>query len=114
MDKTKEIVPGVSIANYGQEREVNANPDENEIAEWVLNYFPSENLRLIRKSNEYVTVKRGDWDIVRIKYTERAKWLMFPTIEAKQKKHYLEDKFEVENYVAAMHDSIEHAKQYDS
>ena len=112
MDKKKEIVPGVSIANYGQEREVNANPDENEIAEWVLNYFPSENLRLVRKSNEYVTVKRGDWDIVRIKYTERAKWLMFPILETK-KKHYIEDKSEVVDYEASIADSISHAKKYE-
>ena len=89
------------------------NPEEKEIAEWIINYFPDEPLKLVRMTDAYVTIKRNDWDIVRLKYTDRAKWLMFPSIEAKQKKHYLEDKFEVENYVAAMHDSIEHAKRYD-
>ena len=104
----------LKIANYGQEKELTANPEELELANWIVAYFPDDNLRIVQMTPEYLTVKRGDWDIVRIKYTERAKWLMFPTIEAKKKKHYIEDKFEVENYVASMHDSIGHEKRYDS
>ena len=110
--KNKEIISGVSIANYGQERELNARPEEEEIANRVLGMFPDEKLRLVRKSNEYVTLKRGAWDIVRIKYTERAKWLMFPTIEAKKKKHYIEDVSEVEDYEASIRGSIETAKKF--
>lgn len=101
---------GLKFANYGQERQINATPEELQIADWVLNEFPDEKLRLVRKSDSYVTVKRGEWDIVRLKYTERAKWLMFPILEAKQKKHYIDDPDEVEDFEASIKESIEIAK----
>ena len=101
------------FSNYGQEREINANPEELQIADWILARFPDADLRLVRVSKDYLTLKQNEWDIVRFKYTKRAKWLMFPTIEAKQVKHYIEDLNETENYVAAISDSIEHAKKYE-
>lgn len=103
---------GLKFANYGQERQIDATPEELQIADWVLNEFPDEKLRLVRKSDNYVTVKRGEWDIVRLKYTPRAKWLMFPTLEAKQKKHYIDDPDEVEDFEASIKESIEIAKKY--
>ena len=109
----KEIAPGFFISNYGQEREINATPGEKQIAEWILNEFPDENLRLVRVSSEYVTIKRGEWDIVRMKYTDRAKWLMFPSIESGKKKYYIEDAAEVEDFVASIDDSIETAKRFE-
>ena len=102
----------VKIANYGQKREINSTPEELEIAEWIINEFPDEHLRLVRVSDSYVTVKRGSWDIVRLKYTKRAKWLMFPTYEAKQVKHYIDTPQEVEDYVATIKVSIETAKSF--
>ena len=102
----------IKFANYGQEREINANPEESQIAEIIFSEFPDEPLHLVRVSDEYVTIKRGDWDIVRIKYTERAKWIMFPIFERKVK-HYIEDVSEVEDYVASVADSINHAKKYE-
>lgn len=102
----------IKFANYGQERNVNATPEEIQIAEWIINEYPDDDLRLTRVSNDYVTIKRGEWDIVRFKYTDRAKWLMFPTLEAKQAKHYIDNPEEVEDYEAAIKDSIEIAKKY--
>ena len=102
----------IKFANYGQERTINATPEELQIAEWIINEFPDERLRLLRVSDAYVTIKRGSWDIVRLKYTKRAKWLMFPTLEAKQVKHYIDNPEEVEDYEAAIKDSIEIAKKY--
>ena len=102
----------ITFANYGQEREINATPEELQIAEWILNEFPDDKLRLVRNSDAYVTVKRGSWDIVRLKYTKRAKWLTFPTLEAKQVKHYIDDPDEVEDFEATIKDSIEIAKKY--
>ena len=102
----------IRFANYGQEREINATPEELQIADWIIREFPDERLRLVRVSDAYVTVKRGSWDIVRLKYTKRAKWLMFPTLEAKQVKHYIESWDEVEDYEAAIADSIRIAKKY--
>ena len=103
---------GLKFANYGQERQIDATPEELQIADWVLNEFPDEKLRLVRASDSYITIKRGSWDIVRLKYTERAKWLMFPTLEAKQAKHYIDAPDEVEDFEASIKDSIEIAKKY--
>lgn len=102
----------VKVANYGQERELNCTPEELEISERVLAEFPDERLRLVCVSNDYATVKRGSWDIVRLKYTKRAKWLMFPTLEAKKVKHYIERPDEVDDYMALIKDSIDHAKKW--
>ena len=102
----------IKFANYGEEREINATPEELQIAEWIINECPDESMRLARVCDDYVTVKRGEWDIVRLKYTKRAKWLMFPTLEAKQVKHYIDDPDEVEDFEAAIKDSIEIAKKY--
>lgn len=102
----------VKVANYGQEREINATPEEMQIANWILNRFPDVRFRLVRKSNDYLTLKSGSWDIVRFKYTDRAKWLMFPTLEAKQVKHYIDGTEYVEDYVASIKDSLEIAKKF--
>ena len=103
----------ITFSNYGEHPEVNATPEEQKIAEWIINEYPDEDLRLTRMTSNYVTVKRGEWDIVRLKYTKRAKWLMFPTLEANQEKHYIENYDEIEDFEAAIKDSIEIAKKYD-
>ena len=103
----------ITFQNYGEEREINAKPEELKIAEWIINEYPDENMRLVRVCDDYLTVKRGEWDIVRLKYTKRAKWLMFPTLEAKQVRHYIEDVDEVEDFEAAIKDSLDVAKKYD-
>lgn len=100
------------IQNHGQERAVNCTDGEREIFERVCELFPEERLRLVRVSDAYVTIKRGSWDIVRCKYTDRAKWLMFPTLEAKQVKHYIDGTEYVEDYEASIKDSLELSKTY--
>ena len=102
----------IKFVNYGQEREINATPEELKIAEWIISEYPDDDLRLVRLSDDYVTVKLGEWDIVRLKYTKRAKWLMFPTLEAKQKKHYIDNYEEIEDFEATIKDSLEIAKKY--
>ena len=103
----------IEFQNHGQERDLICTEQEREIFDLIVAEFPDENLRLTRLSDNYVSIKRGEWDIVRFKYTKRAKWLMFPTIEAKQVKHYIEDLDETEDYVAAIKDSLEIAKKYE-
>lgn len=102
----------VRVANYGQERELNCTEEEREIFRRVCEMFPEETFRLVRVSPDYVTIRRGAWDIVRCKYTMRAKWLMFPTLEAKQVKHYIDGLQYVEDYEAAIQESIAMSKKY--
>lgn len=76
----------IRFANYGQERDVNATDEEMKIFE-ALKDATGRDLRLVRKSDSYVTAVLGEWDLARFKYTERAKWVSFPTAEVGSPKH---------------------------
>lgn len=80
-----QSTPSVKIANYGQERNLDCTEEEREIYDIIRsvcddNNFESDNLRLTRKSDSYVSVvmdskECGPMDVARIKYTPRAKWI---------------------------------------
>lgn len=103
----------VSLANYGQERDLICTQEEREIFDRIVDEFPEDGLRLVRVSDNYVSVKRGDWDIVRLKFTNRAKWLMFPSIESGTNKFPIDEPREIEDFFASVLESIETAKKYD-
>ena len=73
------------ITNYGQERDLICTEQEREIFEDIQAMIDaagleSELLRLVRKSDNYVSVvlespTYGSMDVARIKYTNRAKWI---------------------------------------
>lgn len=74
------------FANYGQNRELNCTDQEQEIYDAICsllddNNLKSDVLRLVRKSDSYVSAcmeSSGDFglmDLARIKYTSRAKWI---------------------------------------
>lgn len=103
----------IEFGKYGQERELDCTPEEQQIFDIVSAAYPNEDFRLVRVSDDYVTVKRGKFDIVRIKYTERAKWVMFPSAELKKKKHYIEDPSQVTDFTGLIDESLEYAKKYE-
>lgn len=103
----------IEFQNHGQERDLICTEQEREIFDLIVAEFPDENLRLTRLSDNYVSIKRGEWDIVRLKFTNRAKWLMFPTYEIKQIKHRIERTIEVEDYFEMIRESLEIAKKYE-
>lgn len=70
----------IKIANYGQEREIDATNGEFEIFDIIQDISERQDLRLVRKSKDYVTAAIGEWDLARFKYTDRAKWIVFPLI----------------------------------
>lgn len=74
------------FANYGQERDLNATDEEIKIFE-ALKKATGRDLRLVRKSDSYVTAVLGEWDLARFKYTQRAKWVSFPIVEVGPPKH---------------------------
>ena len=76
----------IKFTNYGQERVVNATDEELKIFE-ALREATGRDLRLVRKSDSYVTAVLGEWDLARFKYTQRAKWVSLPTVEAGAPKH---------------------------
>ena len=70
----------VKVANYGQARDLICTEQEREIYDTIRSLMDDYNLdsdllRLVRKSDNYVSVVIGDTDVARIKYTNRAKWI---------------------------------------
>lgn len=76
----------IKFADYGQMRDVNATEEEIRIFELIRETTERE-LDLVRRSDSYVTAVLGDWDLARFKFTQRAKWVSFPAVEAGAPKH---------------------------
>ena len=88
-------LPTLRFAHYGEERAVDAEDGEmqmfNIICEMVNEIgFDTEQLRLTRKSKDYVSAVIGDYDVARMKFTDRAKWIIIPYAEPKAEKHHIE------------------------
>lgn len=88
-------LPTFGLSHYGEERAVEAEQEEAQMFSIIQDMFEAEGyapgqLSLVRKSKDYVSAVVGDWDIARFKYTDRAKWIIFPYAEAKAVKHYIE------------------------
>lgn len=66
------------FAHYGEERELNMNENEIKIAEYLKTIFPAE---IVRKSDDYLTAVYKGHDIVRFKFTDRAKWVNLPYLD---------------------------------
>lgn len=78
----------VTLGNYGQERDLVCTEEERIIFRIISriceeNNFDVSALRLTRVSDNYVSAVMdsgsgyGSMDLARIKYTNRAKWIMF-------------------------------------
>lgn len=90
----KHELPVFSFAHYGEERAVDATDEEAQVFAVLCDMFgshgyDSSQLRLVRKSSNYVAASIGDFDLARFKYTEKAKWIIFPYAETKAVKHYI-------------------------
>lgn len=71
------------FANYGQMRDLDPTDEEMEMFETVCEIledegFDADKLKLVRKSDSYLTIVLGPTDVARIKYTDRVKWVLFP------------------------------------
>lgn len=112
-DKPAEKL-GLRFAHYGEERDVNPTDEEAEIFDLIRSTTGRDDIELVRKSNSYVSAVIGEWDIARFKYTDRAKWIMFPTVEAKAQKHYIDDPEEVYNFTDLLTESLAHIDEYSN
>ena len=118
-EKIKEAaLSSVSVRiNGAQERDLVCTEEEREIFDEICSFFDDndldrEQLRLVRVSDNYLTMKLGEWDLVCYKYTPRAKWLSFPTIEKRSERHEITSPDEALNFADLLTDSIEHIKKY--
>ena len=68
----------LQFADYGQLRELECTEDELIIYDLLRSVTGAEDLEFVRRSDSYVTAAIGDVDVARVKFTPRAKWIMFP------------------------------------
>lgn len=60
------------------DKELNINNDEQQLVDIVLSYFPDEissQIRLERRSKNYISMFYGANDFFRFKYTPKSKWI---------------------------------------
>lgn len=106
----------VTITGSGRERDLVCTEEERMIFEELelicADLELPEPLRLVRVSDAYVSAKIGDWDLARIKYTPRAKWIVLPVLEAGAVKHPIEAPEDVNSFSDLIFESVEHIKKY--
>lgn len=105
-------IQSFTFAHYGEERDVNATEDDLKICELVAALLPEDDCRLLRRSDQYLTFALGDYDIIRFKWTDRARWIILPLVEAKAKKHYLETIEDIKGFKDEIIKSYDLAKKW--
>lgn len=80
---------GFQFAHYGEERDFEATKEELEMFEILRSIIKDDDLRLTSKSNNYVSAVIGDFDVARMKFTDRAHWIIIPYAEPKAAKHQI-------------------------
>lgn len=83
----KTALSSFKFAHYGEERDLDCTEEELEIYDLLNELSDGEDLKLVRKSPNYVTVMLNDWDIARVKYTDRTKWIKFPLLQTDNEKY---------------------------
>lgn len=103
----------IKFADYGQMRDVNATAEEIRIFE-LLKETTGRELELVRRSDSYVTAVLGEWDLTRFKYTQRAKWVSFPAVEAGAPKHKITTPEEAVSFADLMAESLAVIDKYQN
>lgn len=99
------------FSHYGELRYVNATDDELKMFE-ILQGMVDEKLRLVRKSDSYVTAMTHGWDVARFKFTPRAKWIAFPTLEVGYPKHRIQQPEDIKGFSDLITESLKIIKKY--
>lgn len=108
------VSPTLSFADYGQEKDTNAEIEEIELYQLIKQAVKDsgrdpEAMRLHRRAKSYISVSIGDTDVCRLKYTERAKWIQFPYDFDNSEKRYIEDVMLDSGNVKALLDAYDFA-----
>lgn len=101
----------IKFADYGQMRDVNATAEEIRIFE-LIREATGRDIELVRKSDSYVTAVLGDWDLARFKFTQRAKWVSFPAVEAGTPKHKITRPDDVVSFADLIAESLSVIDKY--
>lgn len=102
----------ITFNNYGQERERIATESEIEIFNIIRDILNRNDLELVRKSNNYVSVVLNDWDVARFKYTTRAKWINIPLVDVGSVKHKITNPDDVRVFENELIMALEHISKF--
>lgn len=103
----------LKFSNYGQERTINATDEEMQIFDVIRSMVPDpKRFRMVRKSDNYVSAVYGSWDLARFKFTQRAKWVMFPVLEKSKDRHQIESPTDVNKLADWVENSLAHIAKY--
>lgn len=112
-----DIMNMFQFAHYGEKRDVNATDEECQVFDILCSLLKDkgapEQLELVRKSNDYVAAAIGDYDLVRMKYTARAKWVMFPYTDSGTTKHYITSPSDVAGYGELIDTALAWIRKYN-
>lgn len=111
-------VNSVKMAHYGEERDLICTEQEREIFDIIKDMlrglgYDDSLLRLVRVSDSYVTVKIEPWDVARIKYTPRAKWVLFPSVDCADQKNRISSPEEVRAFSEQVQKTIDIINKYN-
>ena len=101
----------------GKVKDLDCKPEEQEMFGILCSLFADigrdpEELVFQRYSNDYVTAKLGEWDLARLHWGKRAKWILFPTIEISSTKHRIQAPEEIREFSDLIRKSVEHIEKY--
>ena len=102
----------IKFANHGQERRINATDEEYEMFEVLKGMDDLDRLRMVRKSDNYVTAVYRGWDLARFKFTQRAKWISFPTAEVGSVKHRIQNPTDITEFKDLLTESLETIQKF--
>lgn len=97
--------------HHGEIRERNATEGELQIFD-IIKEMTGLDLSMVNKSDQYQTILFGESDLVRVKYTPRAKWIMFPAVERGGTKNRINTAEDVRNYQEALEKSLEVIRKF--
>lgn len=100
------------FANYGQIRDRLATEGELEMFDVIASMVDDPALSLVRKCDDYVSAVIGDWDLARLKYTPRAKWIVLPLTEHGTKKLRIQSPGEIAQFEHLIAESVETIKKF--
>lgn len=108
----------IQFSHYGEERDLICTEQEREIFEILKELmrtagFDDSPLGLVRLSDSYVTAKIDSWDVARIKYTNRAKWILFPVVSRADEKIRIGSPEDVRAFGDQVLKTIEIINQYN-
>ena len=101
----------IIFQHYGEIRERNATEGELQIFE-IFKDMTGLDLTMVNKSDQYQTILFGESDLARIKYTPRAKWIMFPAVERGGTKNRINTAEDVRIYQEALEKSLEVIRKF--